>query len=317
MSSLVVGGRAAAQVRVELLQCRFAVRVDQDAVDVGECVVAGRAVRLPPCGQFFAVLEDLLDEHVPRSVGSLGALQRGVQLFQIPARVQQTVRVVDPQAVGNPLAHPAEHLRVALLEHPGKLDAQAGERRDGEESAIVQLRRLPPPEHRLPVLPLEDLPEDARVVQRRAAQAHDRERHGVGSERQDVLAAVEPHDAMGAELRHIRIDLHVTLGENHVEGGAEDRHSHPARAEVPVDVERVGVTGVAAVGQDIPPPRVLGGPRDPHVIGDDVDEDAEARRACGRGESVQAVPTSARRVDKRRVDHVVPVLGAFGRPQQR
>ena len=69
------------------------------------------------------VLEDLLDEHVGPA-GRLG------QPFEVAAGVDEPVRVVDAQAVGEALAQPPEDLRVGLVEDPRHLDPNAGEGRD-------------------------------------------------------------------------------------------------------------------------------------------------------------------------------------------
>ncbi len=306
---LVATARVGPQSCVEGGEARFTRRVDQHPVDLTERVVAGRAVGLPPRGQLLTVLEDLLDQNV-------GASGLSGEPLEVAARIDETVRVVDPQPVGEPFAHPAEHLGVALVEHPRDLDPDAGQRGDGEEAPVVQLPGLATPEDRLPMLLREDLLDHPRIFQVGAAETRHRNGDRVGGERQDVLV-VEAHQAVRRELRRRRIDRDLSLGDHLVDAGPEDRHAHLAAAEVPVDVERLGVARIAAVGQDVPPPGVLHRLRDAHVVRDGVDQDAEPRCPRRDGEPVEPVRAAARRVDLRGIDHVVPVIGPLRRLQQR
>ena len=74
-----------------------------------------------------------------------------------PAGSAQAVRVVDPQAVDQPLAEPAHHLLVRLVEDLRDLHPDAGQRVDREEPAVVQLGVRPAPAHQFVVLPVVDL----------------------------------------------------------------------------------------------------------------------------------------------------------------
>ncbi len=117
---------------VDGVEARAARGVDEHAVDVAERVVPGGARRLPVRRQLLVALEDLLDEHV-------GRVGRAREVVEVAARIEQAVGMVDPDAVDEPLAHPAHDLDVRLLEHPGQLDADRGERVHGEEAAVVEL----------------------------------------------------------------------------------------------------------------------------------------------------------------------------------
>jgi hypothetical protein len=220
-------GGAAAERVVQCGEVRLPVRVDQDAVDLGQGVVPGRAVGLPPGRQGLAVLEDLLDEHV-RTVGGLR------EALQIAAGIDQPVGVVDPQSVREALPDPAQHLGVRPVEHLGDLHAHTGERRDGEEAPVVELRGLAAPEDRLPVLPCEDRADPVRVVGCRSVH------ETAGGQGQDVLG-VEAHEAVRGDLGRLRLDPHVAVGDHVVDPRPEDRHTHPAVPELPVDVEGFGV----------------------------------------------------------------------------
>ena len=136
-----------------------------------------------------------------------------------------------------------------------------------------------------------------------------------GRERKDVVEVAQR--AERREVRGRRIHGELAGRDDLVELRAEDRHAHAAAAELPVDVERLGVPRVAPVRQHVPPPGVLGRLRDPHVVRDDVDEDAEAGRARRLREPLEPLGPAARRIDLRGVDHVVAVVGAGRRAQQR
>ena len=86
---------------------------------------------------------------------------------------------------------------------------------------------------------------------------------------------------------------------------------------VPVDVEVAGVAARRAVLQHVPPPGVLGA-RDRHVVGDDVEDLAEALAPQGPAESAPVSVVAAELlVDAVRVDHVVAVLAAGRRLEER
>ncbi len=126
--------RLAGQLGVELGQRLLAGGIDEEGGDVVRELVAGRALDRP-VAQLLAVLEDLLDPDAADA-----ALR---DLFEVRARVGEPVRMVDAQAVDEPLAHELEHLGVRDLEHLRVLDAHPGERVDREEAAVPAGRRIP------------------------------------------------------------------------------------------------------------------------------------------------------------------------------
>ena len=136
-----------------------------------ERVVPGRAGRLPALGQHLSRLEDLLDHH-PGRTGEAG------QVVEVRRRMAQTVRVVDPQPVDEPLAEPATDLRVRGLEDVAVLDPHAGKRVDREEAAVVEVVVGCPPAHQPVVLAVVD---DLRVVGAVVAAGRQRGSGGRGS----------------------------------------------------------------------------------------------------------------------------------------
>ena len=68
--------------------------------------------------------------------------------------------------------------------------------------------------------------------------------------------------------------------------------------------------------QHVPPPRRGRGVGDAHVVGHEVEHQAEPVLVQRRDEPVEALPPAARLVDVRVVDGVVAVVAALGRAQQ-
>ena len=171
---------------------------------------------------------------------------------------------------------------MGLVEDPGHFDTQADEGGDGEEAAVVELCGLVLPEDGLPVLTIEQRT-DVRIVD---------PLERAGCEREDVV--VQPDRAEGRSFRGCPVDGDVPLGDHLRELRPQDRQSHPPAAEIPVDVERLGVARVPTAGEHVPPPVVLRGLRGAHVVGHDVDDDAEsAARAAAAKRSRAAGPPRA------------------------
>ena len=121
----------AAEPVLERRQRRLPGRVGEDAVDECEGVVPRGAGGGPAVEQLLARLEDLLDEHV-------GTAGEGGEVVEVALGVAQAVGVVDAQPVDEPLVEPPLDLDVRLGEDLGVLDADRGERVDGEEPAVVE-----------------------------------------------------------------------------------------------------------------------------------------------------------------------------------
>ena len=78
------------------------------------------------------------------------------------------------------------------------------------------------------------------------------------------------------------LDPQVARGSGLLDGAAEDGDAQLPIGERPVHVEGVGVRGLAAELQEVPPPGVLRGIRHARVVRHDVDEDAAATTMRGR-----------------------------------
>jgi hypothetical protein len=94
-----------------------------------------------------------------------------------------------------------------------------------------------------------------------------------------------------------------------VEGAAEHRQAQLAAPGLPVDVEPVGGRGLAAVAEGLPQRcvRVLRG-HERHVVGHDVDHDAEAVGPGGLREGDEPLLPAELGVDPGVVEDVVAVL---------
>ncbi|OUD82784.1 hypothetical protein CMMCAS02_07640 [Clavibacter michiganensis subsp. michiganensis] len=275
--------RQAAQRRLEVVELDLAVGVDEHAVDLGERVVPGGAGGRPVGGEGLAGLEDLLDEHVR-------AARDPREVVEVPLGVEQAVRVVDAEPVGEALAEPARDLPVRLLEDARQLDADARERVDREEAAVVELGVGAAPVDQLVGLALVHRA-GVRVVLGRA-----------GRDGEALVVVAELDGAVVAAHERELVELGLAVAE----------HGDPylALPEVPVDVERVGVPARGAVREEVPPPEALHGRRDAHVVRDDVHQHAEAQLVRAVRDGLHARRAAAQRVHLRVVDHVVAVVGS-------
>ena len=299
----------AAQPLVLCGESRLTDRVDEHAVDLPERVVAGGARRRPPARQLLAGLEDLLhvDGEAASRPGAARLCDRRGERVEIAAWIGEAVGVVDAQAVDEPLSHPSEDLDVRRREHVGQLHAHPRERGHREETAVVELRGIPPPRREPPVLAFEHVA-NGRAVGRRV------QRRRAGCEGEDeVVVAGRPGLVVGGRRPY----LDLAGAEHLVEVAAQHRQHDAFGAVRPIDVEALRESGSAPVGQDVPPPRVLGRIGNALMVRHDVDEDAEARGPCGVDEALEPSPAAPIVVHSRRVDDVVAVVGAGGRLQDR
>ena len=181
------------------------------------------------------------------------------EVVEVAAGVAQAVGVVDPEPVDEALGEPAADLDVGGGEDVRELDAYAGQGVHREEAAVVELGVGPPPADQLVVLP--------GMRPRRPAVTVGPSRARSGSAGRGSAARRRP-PAGGRSGRRRR-------ARRRRRGRAPD----PPVAEVPVDVEGLGVRRLAAVPQHVPPPGVLRRRRDPDVVGHDVDQHAHAEPA--------------------------------------
>ncbi len=110
-------------------------------------------------------------------------------------------------------------------------------------------------------------------------------------------------------------ELHLQVVQR-IGGVREHRDPQPLVAEVPVDVQSRRVFGVAAVPENVPPPRVHVGNTDAHVVGDDVEDQAEAVGAQRCVEGGKALDTTSFLVNAGEVNGVVAVRRPGGGRQQ-
>ena len=106
----------------------------------------------------------------------------------------------------------------------------------------------------------------------------------VRAQRQTRPGVADEERALGqldAELSRLE-DAAVLVGQD----GEQHLVGQLALHGMPVDVEERGARRAGAVLEDVEPPRV-GVARDAHVIGDDVEDEAEAMRGQRRGHPVE------------------------------
>ncbi len=275
----------------DLLDQRFPARVDEQAADLAQRVVPGRAVGGPRRrqrlgGPVRAQRGDLLDEQ-PRVVPQRGLREPGPQPLQVRAGGGQAVGVVDAQpaddvGVGG---DPAQHLGVRGLEDLRVVHPHGGEVGDVEEPPVGELGVAASPVDEAVVLPLVHLLRGA--VLGRAG------RHRV------AVLVVPQLGAVVGELER-----------RDVVGGTEDRDQD---RDGEVDVVPGGVRRLRALAQQRPPRRVRRWHRHAHVVGHEVEQAAQARLAQGRHERHPRRLAPDLVVGVRRVHHVV----AVGRPGRR
>ena len=206
-------------------------------------------------------------------------------MVEVALRVAQTVGVVDPQAVDESFVEPAADLDVRVREDLGLLDAYAGKGAHGEEAPVVQVAVAAPPADQLVVLAPVHLVGSA---VRRA-----------GGDREPVVVVPQlVADHLEVTGRAV-VDRQVVV--------AEHRHQQLALAELPVDVERLGMLGGRAVLEHVPPPRVEVRAGHPDVVRDDVDQHAHAEPAGLGGQRRESFGATPRRVHPVEPDHVVAV----------
>jgi hypothetical protein len=92
------------------------------------------------------------------------------------------------------------------------------------------------------------------------------------------------------------------LRERASEDGKQD-FRRTVLGRLPVDIEPAGMRACTSLAQHVAPPFVARIRR--HVVGNDVDDQADADIAQGPGERQQPLLAAQLRVDRRRIDHVV------------
>ena len=283
----VVGDSA--QFAVEGIERLTACRVDQHPVDLSERVVARGSRGRPRGRQLLIALEDLLDEHVTPPGG-------GRQRIEISSRIDEAVGMIDAQPIREPRCDPAHYLAMRLVEHPGDFHADAREGVDGEESAVIELGVGAAPIHEFVVLARVHLCGGRSVV------------GGAGCDRKAVVVVAQFALDDGEVFE-------FTLVPGSGRSITEHGDAHLAAAELPVDIERVGIARPTPVGEQIPPPHTLDGSCHTDVVGHDVDQHAEPVGARGRGCCRKPIRPPAPGIDARVIGDVVPVVRTLLGPQ--
>ena len=285
----------------------------QERRDLVHEVIAGRAVDAPG-RQLLIAGENVLDHEVRREGALLAPrLQRRAERRAIAGGIGETVDMIDPQAVDQPLFVELQRQAMHLVERLRPLDANAGQSRDLEETAIVDEIVGRAPTGQPIVLRFKQRVQSARIAcgfdpacpESWLIDPAQRETMLVVVDR-EFLAALAPSQHKFPLLQGVAI------------GGAEQRHEEFAvqagRGEI--DVEEIGVGAVAAILQQIEPVGVVAA-ADRHVIGDDVEDDADARFAQSRRHGAEAVFAAEFGIDAGEVRDVVAVHRAGGRLHDR
>ena len=242
---------AAGELHVPGGQRLRAGRVEEQAADRAETVVAGGTRARPVGGQPLVAGQDLLGAHPP-AAGPLG------QPAQVATRVGQPVRVVHPEPVDQSVGGQAEDHRVSGLEHLGVFHPHRDQRADVEEPPPVQLGGGQPPVGQPVVL--------------HGQQVSQWQPGGARADREHVVKVAQhrlggPVDGLLGDSQIIQAVL---------QRGAQHRQQQPAVLRGPVHVE----PGRELRGRPVPehrPERPVQplGHRDGHVVGHDVHDHAK------------------------------------------
>ena len=121
-------------------------------------LIAGGAVDAGKRRQLFAFAEDFLDHDVERlAVAALRLADQAAQALEILRGIAQAVDVVEPQPLQSSFRDQSLDQPMDGLERAGVLDAQARQRIDVEEAAIVDVAGSKPPVAELVVLALQQM----------------------------------------------------------------------------------------------------------------------------------------------------------------
>ncbi len=128
---------------------RLCVAAQEQPAGQGRELVAGGAVHGPAVGELLVRLQDLLD-HDP------GLGRRLPEPAGVGLGVEQTVRVVDAQALDLALFNPLQRERMGRVEDLGALYPKSGQRVDVEETPVVEVLTGGTPVREAVVLPLQE-----------------------------------------------------------------------------------------------------------------------------------------------------------------
>ena len=275
VEEIVEGAGLAGRPAVDLAHAPGVGVGDEHPVYLIEEVVAGGAVDRPVRGQPFAARQDLFGDDVERSRPGSAGYAPGVgrqvlQHLEIPGRVEQAIRMIDADAAHQTVAQKRRQQLVNRAEHLRIFDPQPGQGVDVEEPAIVDFLRGGPPVCQPVGLLLEQLVQriegprlsrrpvvagqDSVALRAGARGGVDQPRLMANIHRQLVIEVLQQHLAVPHdELQFAALeDLAVLI--------AQDRQQQFAAQlafdRVPVDVEEGRRPRLAAVREDVAPPRI-------------------------------------------------------------
>ena len=292
-------------------------------------IVAAGAVGAPGGIEPFAGGEDLF-HHDPGGPGSrvggaarAGGVQRRAQAARIAARVRKPVDMIDADAVDEPVGIEAEGQRVHGIENLRVFDAQPGQFGDIEEAPPVDRipGRAPMGQPVMlafeqPVQPLQS-GRGARIVMRRRI-GRPRQRRGIIRTQREAVRAVRHHERRLAGA--VPIDHHRARGQRLGIRQAEERGEQLAMqcgvGGCPVDIEIACIATVPPMFEHVQPPRIVAA-ADGHVIGHDIEDDADPVRLQRSGERPEPRFATRFGIDVQRIDHVIAMVRARTRRRDR
>jgi hypothetical protein len=181
---------AMGEVAMEHIEWRFVSRIDKEAVELIQDLIAGGAGDRPIEGEFLTIGENFFDDDIRRggagSVRRKAGLEQGLESAQVFEGIAKAIGVIDAEATDLPLLDEGLNLVMGGFEDGGILHPESGEVGDVEEPSVVELFEADFPESQSVVLAIEQVREsrETRGDARPAIEAPDDPRKGLG-----VLAA--------------------------------------------------------------------------------------------------------------------------------
>ena len=228
--------------------------------------------------------------------------------------------MIDAETVDQPFGEKSKQRRMGCLEHFLVLDAQRRELGDFKEAAPVDriVRGLPRGE--AIVLGLEQFVQMRARLGRWRVEVFEIARRGdraaFGRKWKDVIEVLRLASVGVGVIGERYFSRLERLAIGPAEDGQEDLAAQLIVDRRPVDVEEFRVAARLPVLQHVPPPPILAAD-DGHVVGHDVDDEAEPAGAQRRDEAAKPLLAAKLRVDLRRVDHVIAVHRAWTRLENR
>ena len=260
---------------------------DEHAQDLVHELVAGGAGHRPILRQALLTDQDLLHPDVEWCRIGSDLRQPALQPVEIGFGIGEAVDMIDAQALDHAATGQAEDQCMAGFEYLRIVHAQAGELINVEEAAVIPAYGTFAPVDRAIRLLVQDL-------------AHASSRIGALRERKPL---VEVREQGLARLLH---NSQLATRQNLVDRRAEDGQDQLAVGiGIEVDVEVMGIPAGAATAQHVPPPGVR--PADAHVVGHDVEDQAEPVLVERPVEQHEAFLAAELGIEPGRIDDIVAV----------